>query len=207
MTVVLSVPAAGAAGGSSVQPAGLLFTGTPGAADPPAQNITLSTNTTAGTKFGASVVFGDGRPWFAFQPSSGTVQPNVPLTIAVKPAINGFANGVYNAVITVAFDDNTTQQVNLLLVVSAGSAGAAKPGGIRRRLRTGKRRRVHPDRAGFSAIAGWPAPVEVRSWTTAAIRWSGILTAAFSNNDPALTLNSLLDGRWTAPGRWETRAT
>ncbi len=205
VTVVLSVPAAGAAGGSSLQPAALLFTGTPGAAVPPPQNITLSTNTTAGTKFGASVVFGDGRPWFAFQPSSGTVQPNVPLTIAVKPAINGFANGVYNAVITVAFDDNTTQQVNLLLVVSAGSgAGAAKPGGISAAgCAPGKLLPLFTSLGpGFSAIAGWPAPVEVRVVDDCGNPLvKGSVTAAFSNNDPALTLNSLLDGRWT--GTWQ----
>jgi sugar lactone lactonase YvrE len=75
VTVVLSVPSAGATKGSTVQPGGLLFT----SASP--QSLTLSTTTTGGSKFGANVVFGDGRQWFTFQPSSGSVQPNAPVTM------------------------------------------------------------------------------------------------------------------------------
>jgi uncharacterized protein (TIGR03437 family) len=198
VTVVLSVPAAGV-GGSTIQPAGLLFTATAGGADPATQNLTLTTTTAAGTKFGSSVVFGDGRPWFTFQPISGTVQSNAPVTMQVKPAISGFSAGVYNAVITVAFDDNTVSQVNLVLVVSAGT-GVPKPGlpgaGCAPSKQVPLFTSIGP---GFSATVGWPAPIEVRVVDDCGnLLVKGSVTASFSNNDPALPLNSLLDGRWTA---------
>jgi uncharacterized protein (TIGR03437 family) len=199
VTVVLSVPAAGAAGGSSIQPAGLLFTGTIGSPDPAAQNLTLSTNTATGTKYGASVVFGDGRPWFTFQTSSGTVQSGALVTVQIKPTLSGFTAGVYNAVMTVAFDDNTVQQVNLVLVVSVGG-GTSKPGlpaaGCAPSKQVPLFTSIGP---GFSATAGWPAPIEVRIVDDCGNPLTkGTVTASFSNNDPSLTLNSLLDGRWTA---------
>jgi uncharacterized protein (TIGR03437 family) len=203
VTVVLSVPAPGTSSGSSVQPSGLLFTGVTGSTDPAPQSLTLSTTTTGGSKFGSSVVFGDGRAWFTYSPSSGSVQPNAPLTVQVKPALSGFTAGVYNAVLTFAFDDSTTQQINLLLVVSAGT-GTAKPGSISAAgCAPGKLLPLFTSLGpGFSATAGWPAPVEVRVVDDCGNPLvKGSVTASFSNNDPALTLNPLLDGRWT--GTWE----
>jgi uncharacterized protein (TIGR03437 family) len=206
-TVVLIVPAAGAGGGSSVQPSGLLFTGT-GAADPPAQNLTVTTNTAGGSRFAASVVFGDGRAWFTLQPASGTVQPNAPLIVQVKPSLSGFSAGVYNAAITVAFDDLTTQQVNLLLVVSSGVAssgvGTAKPRSIAAAgCAPGKLLPLFTSiGSGFSATTGWPASLEVRVVDDCGNPLTkGSVIAGFSNNDPALPLNSLLDGRWS--GTWQ----
>jgi uncharacterized protein (TIGR03437 family) len=201
VTVVLSVPAAGT-GGSTIQPSGLLFTATTGGIDPSAQNLALSTTTSAGTKFGASVVFGDGRPWLTFQPSSGTVTPSAPVTMQIKPSISGFAPGVYNAVITVAFDDSTVQQVNLVLVVSTAS-GSSKPGLPAAGCSASKQVPVFTSLgSGFTATAGWPAPVEVRVVDDCGNPLvKGIVTVSFSNSDPVLSLNSLLDGRWT--GTWQ----
>jgi uncharacterized protein (TIGR03437 family) len=201
VTVVLSVSAAGT-GGSTIQPAGLLFTATAGGADPSAQNLTLTTTTAAGTKFGGSVVFGDGRPWFTFQPASGTVTPTAPVTMQIKPSISGFAPGVYNGVITVAFDDSTVQQVNLVLVVSTGSGGS-KPGLPAAGCSGSKQVPVFTSLGpGFTATAGWPAPIEVRVVDDCGNPLvKGAVTVTFSNNDPALTLNSLLDGRWS--GTWQ----
>jgi uncharacterized protein (TIGR03437 family) len=115
----------------------------------------------------------------------------------------GFAAGVYNAVMTIAFDDGTTQQVNLLLVISGSSQNALfgdprTPGCVPSKqlpLFTS----IGP---GFSATVGWPAALEVRVVDDCGNPLvKGSVSVTFSNNDPVLTLNSLLDGRWT--GTWQ----
>ena len=198
VTVVLSEQAANTSAGSLVQPGGLLFTGTA------PQSLTLTSTAGGGSKFNSSPTFTSGQQWFTYQPASGTVPAGGSATVTVQPSASGLAAGVYNGAITFVFDDGTVVQVGLLLVVAAGGsssspllgATAAGPGAVC--AATKLLPLITSLGPGFSATAGWPASLEVQvvDDCTAPLT-KGSVVAAFSNNDPPLALNSLLDGRWT----------
>jgi len=196
VTVVLTVRAPGAGTGSIVQPSGLLFTN----ATP--QSLTVSTLSSTAVTFTGTASFG-GPPWFTLAPASGTVTSGKPVTVQIVPSAAGLANSVYNGNITFAFSDNSIQNVQLLLVLSGGINRPAAPG---ERPGAG----CAPSKllplftslgGGFSITTGWPSPVELVVYDDCGTPLTrGSVTATFSNTDPALTLNSLGDGRWT--GTW-----
>jgi uncharacterized protein (TIGR03437 family) len=52
---------------------------------------------------------------------------------------------------------------------------------------------------GFSTVAAWPTPIEATVVDDCGnLLTAGSVVASFSNSDPALQLNSLNDGRWSA---------
>jgi len=206
VTVVLNVRAAGSAGGTSVQPSGLLFTATAGAPVAPAsQSFTLTTFSTSALSYSTTATAA--QIWFTVQSASGSVSAGKPATVNILPNIAGLLPGVYNGNITFAFSDNSAQQVQLLLVVSPVTTTAGKTGNAAGNTCT-------PATllplftslgSGFSLTTGWPSPVEVRVVDDCANPLTGgSVIAAFSNGDPALNLTSLGDGRWT--GTWQAQS-
>jgi uncharacterized protein (TIGR03437 family) len=195
VTVVLTVRAPGTGTGSTVQPSGLLFTN----ATP--QSLTLTTLSTAPVTFTGTASFG-GPAWFTLQGASGTVVSGKPATVQITPTLTGLANSVYNGNITFAFSDNSIQNVQLLLVLSGGINRPNAPGTRPAGCAPSKLLPLFTSLGGgFTITTGWPSPVElvvVDDCGTPLTR--GAVTASFSNTDPALTLNSLGDGRWT--GTW-----
>jgi len=191
ITVVLNVRAPGNAVGSTVQPSGLIFTGAT------LQTLTITTVSTTPVTFTGTASFGS-SPFFNLSPASGTVVAGKPATVQVVPFLTGLGNGVYNGNITFAFSDNSTQNVQVLLVLSSGGTNQTRaPGCTASRLLP-----VFTSLGtGFNITTGWPSPVELRIVDDCASPLTrGSVTATFSNTDPALTLNSLGDGRWT--GTW-----
>lgn len=207
ITVVLSVLAAGSRAGVSIQPAGLIFVGAPGGANPAPQALALSLPAGQPVTFRATASFGDGRAWFTIEPSSGTVGPGPSTRVELRPSSSGFAAGVYNATVTFTFSDGSTKLVQSLLVLSAGGG----PPALGRPLvaQSG----CNPTRllplftslgAGFSVTAGWPTPLEVRVVDDCGrAMTTGSVAASFSTGDPPVSLASLQDGRWA--GTWQGR--
>jgi uncharacterized protein (TIGR03437 family) len=196
VTVVLNVRAPGSAVGSIVQPSGLIFTSAT------LQTLTLTTVSTTPVNFTGTASFG-GAPFFNLQPASGTVVAGKSTTVQVVPFLTGLGNGVYNGNITFAFSDSSVQNVQALLVLSPGSGNRPNaPGTLPATCAPSKLLPVFTSfGTGFSLTTGWPSPVELRVVDDCGQPFTrGTGTATFSNTDPALTLNSLGDGRWT--GTW-----
>jgi uncharacterized protein (TIGR03437 family) len=191
ITVVLNVRAAGTAVGSAVAPSGLIFTSAT------LQTLTITTVSTTPVNFTGTTSFGSSA-FFNLSPASGTVVAGKPVTVQVIPFLTGLGSGVYNGNVTFAFSDNSKASVQALLVLSAGGTNQT-------RAPVCTSSRLLPVftslGTGFNITAGWPSPVELRIVDDCGTPFTrGSVTATFSNTDPALTLNSLGDGRWT--GTW-----
>jgi uncharacterized protein (TIGR03437 family) len=197
VTVVLNVLAGGSSA-SLVQPGGALFAGVAGTS-PAAQTLLVSTQSAQPVKYNTTASFGAGQPWFTLGgAASGTVSAGKPVSIPIQPNITGFTAGAYNGNITFAFDAGPAQNVSLLLVLASGGGSKAVPA-------AGTCTKLLPQFTsfgpGFSAIAGWPAAIEVRVVDDCAQPLTtGNVTVSFSNNDPPISLTSLRDGRWS--GAW-----
>ncbi|HTM49929.1 MAG TPA: hypothetical protein VL285_14655 [Bryobacteraceae bacterium] len=208
---VLTVLGADVNPGPVVQPTGLIFVGQAGGANPPAQNIDITNLTTRAANFSTSLSFEQGNNWFAANPKSGAVQPNQPGRIAVQPALAGLAAGVYSGQLSIRFaEDNSTKRVAILLVVTPRpGAGALKPESAGRFADGCTPARLYPVftqlGSSFTTTAAWPTALELRVVDDCGTPMSsGSVVATFSSGDPAVSLSSLRDGRWT--GTWQPRA-
>ena len=208
ITVVLNMVGAEKAAGAAVQPTGLLFLGTEGGAAAATQSVQVSNLTSRDLRYSSSIAFGEGRNWLTYSPASGAIAGGQSVRINVQPALTGLAAGAYTASLTLSFTGNTTQGVSMLLVVrSPGSPSA------RKQIEKPAAAACSPAKLlllstllgnGFSALAGWPVPLEVRvvdSCGTPLL--TGSVGATFSNNDPPLQLRPVFEGRWA--GTWQAR--
>jgi uncharacterized protein (TIGR03437 family) len=204
ITVVLNILTSGAGAAVSIQPGGLIFTGTAGGANPAPQTLTLTSVTAS--KFSATASFG-GPAWFTAQPLSGNLAAGVAAGIQVTPNLGGLAAGVYNGSLTFVFGDGSVQRADLLLVVSAAGTGAPEfRGGLPTAACTPAK--LLPlftsFGTGFTITAGWPASLEVRVVNDCGQAFtSGSVATSFSNGEPQLNLVSLGDGRWS--GTWQAQ--
>jgi len=204
ITVVLSVRSPGSGTGSIVQPSGLLFTAAAGGSIPASQSLTLTTLSSASVTFTGTVSFG-AQAWFTLQPASGSAIAGKPATLQIVPNIAGLAAGVYNGNIALVFSDNSTQSVQLLLVISSGAAQSAYGAHTATTCAATKLLPLFTSLgSGFALFTGWPSPVEMKVVDDcAAALTAGRVVVTFSNGDPPLNLTSLGDGRWT--GTWQAQ--
>ena len=100
-----------------VGPTGLVFVGTAGGPNPDAQTVTVSNLTSAPVSFTFTSI-SHGANWFTASPAGGTVSPNQPLQISIRPNITGLAAGVRTGRLTLQFPDAVTRTVDLLLVLA-----------------------------------------------------------------------------------------
>ena len=138
-------------------------------------------------------------------PSEATVAPNQPVRITVQPNLGDVPPGVYRGTLTLQFSASVASTVNLLFVVAPATASR----GTAARLADG----CAPQSLflvatslgfGFTVPAAWPQPIEVRIVDDCGQPFlKGSVVTTFSNGDPALSLASLKDGRWT--GTWLAR--
>jgi uncharacterized protein (TIGR03437 family) len=164
-----------------------------------------------------------GLNWFTASPPSGSVSATQAATVSVQPTLTGLAAGVYTGDLTITIAPSSTTTTStaaaqvyhievLLLVLPAGSVlptGSSLPKG------SASETELRPHAAGcvptqllpvftllgtgFTAAAAWPTAIEVTVVDDCGTPLtSGSVTATFSSGDPALPLNSLNNGRWTA---------
>jgi uncharacterized protein (TIGR03437 family) len=207
-----------------VQPTGLIFVAAAGGTDPSAQTISITNPspdaltylvTSFSNSTGSSGSGTSGLNWFTTTPSSGTVSATEPATVSVQPTLSGLAAGVYTGDLTVTIVSPSTSatpstaspqvyHIEVLFIVLP--AGTALPAG---------RTESRPHAAGctptqllpvftllgtgFTAAVAWPTAIEVTVVDDCGTPLtSGSVNATFSSGDPALALNSLHNGQWTA---------
>jgi uncharacterized protein (TIGR03437 family) len=212
-SVVLNVLPPDASPGAFVQPSGLIFVGSAGGMDPAAQTLSI-TNPSPNPLAYLVTSFtngSSGSSWLAATPLSGSVSASEPASVSVQPNLQGLAPGVYTADLTfniapadaAALTPQTLHIAILLLVLPAGSSSSAKPAAQPRTTSNCLPTKLLPVftllGTGFTAAVAWPTALEVTVVDDCGNPLaSGSVTATFSSGDPALALDSLHDGRWTA---------
>ncbi len=209
ISVVLKVADADADLGASVYPTGLIFVAAAGGANPAAKAVSLTNPSTTALSFAAVPLFGQSPTSLTAQPASGQVSAANPVQISVQPIITGLASGVYVGEVGVQFSDAKTRHIAVVLIVVPAGSTTALDAALRFAA-------LHPEASssctpkklipvftqlgvGFSTVAAWPTPVEATVVDDCGnLLTAGSVVASFSNGDPALQLNSLNDGRWSA---------
>jgi uncharacterized protein (TIGR03437 family) len=201
ITVMLSLTDAAHSPGALVEPAGIVFVGSPGGAAAP-RNIQISNPTTARLTFTTALSTG-----FNYQASGDTVDAGQSLNVAVS-AVAGLAKGVYPGSITFRFSDAQTRVVNLLFIVAEGAGGAGGAGGLARTT-LGESACIPMTllpiltelEVNFTGEVGWPSRIasEIRDNCGNPLT-DGWVRATFTNGDPVVPLaqSDTLPGRWGA---------
>ena len=211
ITVVLNVLPQGQFPGESLQPTGLLFTSTAGAASPNAQSIQITNPSTVTLSFSGTASVPSGSPWFQFTPEKGTVAPGAPVTITVQPSTS-LPAGIYPGSINYQFSDGSRRVLSLLWVVA--STGSAS-GSIRKPFGFGPPSFGPLDTTtctptqlvpqftelgiNFSSPVAWPTLIQASIVDNCGNPMtSGSVTLSFSDGDPPLGMSPVQDGTWTA---------
>ena len=207
ITVVLMVLSPSETAGPVVDPAGLVFTGSPGGANPGAQTITVSKLRGSSVTFTSKLTFNDGKSFLTALPATGTVAPKAPVRIALQPNIAGLPAQVYTASLDLTFSDGSLRSVPIALTLAAGAATSsfAKAQALEAPCTAAKLVPVVTALgSGFSVPAGFPVMLEAKVVDDCGRPlMSGTVSATFSNGDPALALASFQDGTWAAT--WQPR--
>ena len=106
--------------GLGVSPSSLTFTATAGAANPTAQDISLTNGGSAPLTFTATT---NVPTWLSVSPGSGTV----PDTLSVQPNITGLAAGTYDATVTITPSEGAAQTVSVILTLNPAPSAPAVP--------------------------------------------------------------------------------
>jgi len=179
--------------------------------DPAAKTVSITNPSPDALNYLATPFSNIATNWLSATPTSGSVSSTQPVTLSVQPTLQGLQPGFYIGDLTVTFlpaspSSTASAQIFhievLLIVLPSGTISAAQPA-VRPRASTCTPSQLLPVftllGTGFSVNAGWPTAIEVtvvddcgNSLTT------GNVTVTFSTGDPALSLVSLGDGRWTS---------
>ena len=184
-------------------PSGLLFVANSGAASPGAQTVRLSTVTAVPLTFSATVAASPAA-LFSVQPATGTLSPNQPVTLTVRPSTSALSAGVYTGIISIVFSDGTTRTVNVAVIVAAGATASSSV-----RAATGcTPKKLIPVftllGSNFNSPTAWPTPLGVAvADDCGSPMLSGTVAATFNNNDPPVALIPLGLGGWS--GTWVPR--
>jgi uncharacterized protein (TIGR03437 family) len=212
-SVVLNVLSQADSPGAFVAPTGLIFVARAGGAGPAAKTVSITNPSPVALTYLVTPFANNGsNSWLTATPASGSVSATQPATVSVQPDLTGLTAGIYVGDLTVNIVPAAPAPAQafhieiLLVVLPAGSSPAVRSG-----TQTGLRPQAigcTPSKllpvftqlgTGFTAEVAWPTAIEVTvvdDCGTPVV--SGGVTALFSSGDPALSLDSLNDGRWTA---------
>jgi trimeric autotransporter adhesin len=122
VTVALNVLPRDSNPGVVVRPTGLIFVRPAGSSSPASQTVRLATAAGGNVAAGATPATLQGGPWLEATPRNLTFTSADPRSVTVQPTLGPLAPGEYFGAVTLLFNDNTSQTVNVLFVVTpAGS--------------------------------------------------------------------------------------
>lgn len=212
--VLLHMRAAGADPIGSVQPAGLTFVGSVGAAAPAAQQLQLSTTGGKQIEYTVSTATETGGNWLSVGGPSGTLPASgAPVNVSVQPVLSGLSTGVYRGSVTVSLSSGVNHVVGIALAVApAPAAFAVNSDG--EWTRTGAESACIPTRmtmiettlsSNFTMAVNWLIPLlaqVVNDCGEPVVRAD--VSASFSSGDSPFRFRELGGGRYSAawsPGR------
>ncbi len=131
ISVVLNVFAPGTPLSPEVRPSGLVFIGS--AANPPgSQTVSIANRGTVTFNYNSNKLTSSNINWITNTPVAGNVPVNFPTRMTVQPDLSQRTPGVDRGVITILFNDGSSQTVSLLSVVPpAGYTPSSAPEQIR----------------------------------------------------------------------------
>ncbi len=195
IAVVLTIVPAGAAAPPAVTPSGLLFLAITGSNAKP-QAFAISNLTSRALTFAGATTATPA--FFDFNPKTGAINAGQTLSITVTPSSASLTAGVYRGSIKLTFGDNSTQTIDLLLVISATAGKSAQPAA------TG----CTPTRllpvltsigTGFTTPVAWPTSLVVQVVDDCGTSINaGAVTASFTNGDAPLSLLAIGNATWSA---------
>jgi uncharacterized protein (TIGR03437 family) len=211
-SVVLNVVSPANSPGAFVAPTGLIFVGSAGGADPASQNVTITNPSPDALSFLVTPFSNNAVNWLDGSPTSGSVSAGQPATLGVQPTLQGLAAGIYIGDLAVTFVSTSaastaTPQIYhievLLLVLPAGVSDFAAQPVLRPRVTICAPTQLLPVftvlGTGFVVNAGWPTAIQVTVVDDCGTPLvDGSVTLSFSSGDPALALESLHNGSWSA---------
>jgi uncharacterized protein (TIGR03437 family) len=210
-SVVLNVVSPANSPGASALPTGLIFVGTFGGTDPAPKTVSITNPSPNALTYDATPFSNNATNWLSITPTSGSVSATQSGSLSVQPSLQGLQPGFYIGDLVVTFlpasaTSTAPPQIFhievLLLVLGSGGSSAARPA-LRPRATTCTPTQLLPVftllGTGFSVNAGWPTAIEVTVVDDCGNPLlTGSVTVTFSSGDPALSLTSLNDGRWTS---------
>ena len=205
-TVVLRVLAADQDPGPVIEPSEIVFTAVQGAPSPGSRNVLVYNISGTPQTYVSSVIGTDPNNQFSFIPKNATLNLTQPTRLVLQPQTSGLAAGVYEAELTLQFSDGNVRRVGIRTIItpapvvpsaSAGlsqtehDAGGCTPSQLVPAITTLGQ--------SFGVPAAWPVAIEaeVRDDCGNTLD-SGSVSAAFSNGDPPLNLQSAQGGMWEA---------
>ncbi|HEV2691137.1 MAG TPA: hypothetical protein VGV35_21420, partial [Bryobacteraceae bacterium] len=195
VAIILHIVPAGTAASPGVSPAGVLFFG-PAGASPKAQTFAMSNVTSTALAF--TGVATQATSFFDFSPKAGAIAAGQTQSITVTPSSAALAAGVYRGSIKLTFGDNSTQTVDVLLVLSA-TAGSSNIRAATGCTATKLLPVLTSIGGGFSAPVAWPTSIITQVVDDCGVASnSGSVTASFTNGDPPLALLNIGGGQWSA---------
>ena len=210
-SVVLNVAPAGTDLGAFLQPTGLIFVAQAGGSNPAAQTVSITNPSSSPLMFAAAPSFQSSTAQLTVQPTSGSVTASGPQQLQIQPSIAGLAAGVYPGDVALYFSDGSVKHVAIVLILTGSTAHAQS---LDAQNSSPRAAGCTPTKlipvftqlgASFATVAAWPTPIEATVVDDCGtFLESGSVVASFSSGDPALSLLSLQDGRWTAT--WQPRA-
>ena len=205
ITIVLNVSTLQNNPGLSVSTTGLIFVSAAKGTSPGLKSATISNPSPTPVMFATST--SSATPGiFSATSLSSTVNTGQPVTVQVQANTSGLGAGVYLGELDISGSDGAFRRVTLLLVVTPGAAGAAGQATTAAACAPQKLLPIFTQLgSGFSVPAGWPVPLELTVVDDCGnfFTGGGAVVASFTSSDPAVSLNSLKDGRWVAT--WQPR--
>jgi uncharacterized protein (TIGR03437 family) len=210
-TVVLNVTTAANSPGLSFSSTGLIFVAAAKGANPAAKSIVVSNPSPTPVMVGVSASSSPAGI-FTVTESAPTVFSDGPVTVQVQTNISGLAPGPYLGELDVSGSDGSFHRIVLLLVLTPGAGAAAvqtTTSAADSAIATTTTANCTPQKllpvftqlgSGFNVAAGWPVPLELTIVDDCGnfLTGGGSVIASFTSGDPAISLNSLKDGRWVA---------
>ncbi len=198
IAVVFNIVPAGTAAPLQVAPTGLVFLTSAGTSPKP-QTFTVTNFTSRAINFTASST----AAFFTFAPLSGTITTALPGVITVSPVADKLTVGVYRGSIKLAFNDGSSQTVDVLMVVSpAPTTGSVAQRGATATCTPTKLLPVLTSVGGGStAPIAWPTAIitQVQDDCGNSID-AGSVAASFTNGDSPIALVNVGGGKWS--GTW-----
>jgi len=196
IAVVFNIVPAGTAAPLQVAPTGLVFLTTAGSSPQP-QTFKVTNFTSRAINFTASST----SAFFTFGPFGGTITTALPGVITVTPSAEKLAAGVYRGSIKLAFNDGSSQIVDVLMVVSAAPGGTVNRGAAATCSPTKLLPVLTSVAAGATAPIAWPTAIltQIQDDCGNAVS-TGSVTASFTNGDPPIALVPVGNGAWS--GTW-----
>jgi len=205
--VVLNVVPPATTNSAVISPQGAVFVAAQSSAAPtPVESIQVLNPANRTITFTATIAYPNNRgSWVRLSETTGSINAGASTTLNISALPGDLAPGAYNATVNLRFaPDNTTQSINLLLVVTDGPVITGKPGENRLIGACVPTKLLPVFRApggNFTVSAGWPMAVELVAVDDCGNPVNtGRAVVSSSLGAAPLSLSAVGNGRWT--GTW-----